>query len=184
MKVLISAEMKQHLIENLQSNKNLYVFNGVMLIILGVIALLAPLVIAEFLSLLIGCIFLLAGLAQGVVSYATKRHWTYYITAIIALTAGIILILKPEVGALVLAMVISVFLLLQGSMQIFYAGVFAPFKGWGWMLLSGCISILLTILIYVGWPTTAIWFLGVVVGLNLILFGVSLLMLATWTNRI
>lgn len=180
---MINDATKKQLTDNIKQNKSLYVFNGVMFIVLGVVALCAPLIAAEFLDLLIGCLLLITGLFQGVVSYAAKRHWTYYVTAIISIIAGALLILQPAAGILALATVVAVILLIQGMMQIFYAGVYAPFSGWGWMLLSGVISIALTALIYVGWPTTAVWFLGILVGINLISLGVSMMMLSIFLTR-
>ncbi|HSX19837.1 MAG TPA: DUF308 domain-containing protein [Gammaproteobacteria bacterium] len=179
----MNSDAKKQLTDNIKQNKNLYIFNGIMLLVLGIIALLAPLVAAEFLDILIGCLLFVTGLFQGVVSYAAKRHWTYYITAVISVIAGGLLILQPMAGMLALATIVAIFLLLQGCMQIFYAGIYAPFTGWIWMLLSGLVSIGLTAFIYVGWPITAIWFLGILVAINLISFGISMLVLATFCTR-
>lgn len=180
---VVNEKTKKQLTENIKQNKNLYIFNAIMFMVLGVVALFAPLIAAEFLDLLIGCLLFITGLFQAVVSFAAKRHWTYYVTAIISIVAGCLLILQPAAGILALAAIIAIFLLLQGCMQIFYAGVYAPFKGWGWMLLSGFISICLCALIYVGWPTTAIWFLGIMVGINLISVGLSMLMLSLYLGK-
>lgn len=180
----ISDDMKKQLTENIKQNKNLYVINGIMFMILGVVALTAPLIAAEFLDILIGCLLFITGSFQGVVSFAARRHWTFYFSAFISIVAGLLLILQPAAGILALAAIIAVFLLLQGCMQIFYSGVYAPFKGWSWMLLSGLISIALAALIYIGWPMSAIWFLGIMVGINLISFGLSMLMLSIYVNKI
>lgn len=180
----ISTKTKKKLTENIQQNKKLYVINGVILIILGVLALFTPLAAAEFLDLLIGCLLFATGFFQVIVSYAAKRHWTYYFTALVAIAAGSLLILQPAAGILALAVIVSIYLLIQGCVQIFYAGVYAPFKGWRWLLLSGLISVCLTVLIYIGWPTTAAWILGIMVGVNLISFGLTMLMLALYIDRI
>jgi uncharacterized membrane protein HdeD (DUF308 family) len=179
----ISNKTKKMLTDNIQQNKNLYIFNAVMFIILGTVALMTPLIAAEFLDILIGCLLFVTGLFQGVVSYAAKRHWTYYLSTFIYIAAGVLMIFQPQAGILALAAIIAIFLLLQGIMQIFYAGVYAPFKGWGWMLASGVISIALTTLIYIGWPITAVWFLGILVGINLIFFGLSTLMIAAYAGK-
>lgn len=172
----VNEKTKKQLTENIKQNKNLYIFNGIMFMVLGIIALFAPMIAAEFLDLLIGCLLFVTGTFQAVVSFAAKRHWTYYLTAVISVMAGLFLILQPAQGVLALAAIVSIILLLQGCMQIFYAGVYAPFKGWGWMLFSGIISISLIILIYIGWPTTAAWFLGILLGINLITVGMAMLM--------
>jgi len=154
-----------------------------MFIILGIVAFMAPLIAAEFLDILIGVLLLLTGLAQATMSFVSKRHWTYYLGAAISIIAGSLMLMRPSAGILALAAIIAIFFLLQGCMQLFSAGMYAPFRGWGWILLSGIISICLTILIYVGWPITAVWLLAVLVGINFISFGFSMIMLTTYVNR-
>lgn len=180
--ISINTLTKRNLADNIRQNKNLYVFNAVMFIILGTIAIITPLFAAEFLDLLIGCLLFVTGLFQAVVTYAAKRHWTYYLSAAIYLVAGALMIFSPQAGILALAAIIAVFLFCQGCMQIFYAGVYAPARGWIWMLLSGLISLALTALIYIGWPITAVWILGLLIGINLISFGISMLMLAMYVK--
>lgn len=166
------------LTENIKVNKNLYVFNGIIFMVLGGIALASPLIAAEFLFILVGGLLLLTGLFQAVVSYAAKRHWSYYLSAVICISFGTLLILRPQAGILVLGTIIAIFLLLQGLTQLFYAGVYAPFRGWKWMLVTGLLSIALAILVFVNWPISTIWLLGVLVAINLILFGFSMLTIA------
>lgn len=152
-------------------------------IVLGIISIMTPLLAAEFLDLLIGGLLLITGLAQATVSIRTKRHWTYYASSVISITAGSLMLAKPSEGALALAAIIAIFLLLQGFLQIFSAGLYAPFRGWIFMLLSGLISLVLAAFIYVGWPSTALWFLGVVVAINLISFGLSIIMLTSYITK-
>lgn len=182
MLIFVNETTKSRLTDNIKANKSLYIFNGVMFMVLGIIALLSPLIAAEFLFILIGCILFVTGLFQGVVSYATKRHWSYYVTAGIAFLAGALLILQPEAGIYIFGMIIAVFLIVQGIMQIFYAGVYAPFKGWGWMLASGLLSILLAVFIYIGWPLSAAWLFGFLIAINLLMFGFALLTIATYVG--
>ena len=179
----IDASVKKQVEKNIKQHKNLYIFNGIVFIILGLVALMTPLIAAEFLDLLIGSLLLLTGLFQATVSFATKRHWAFYLSAFISVGAGSLMIARPLSGALALAAVIATFLLLQGLVQIFTAGMYAPFKGWGWILTTGLISISLAALVYAGWPISAIWFLGVLVGINLVSFGISMITLTTFIAR-
>lgn len=169
--------IKQEFTNNLKSYKNLYMFNGIMFVVLGTIALIVPLVAAEFIVLMIGLLLLLTGFFQILVNYSTKRHWSYYLSAIISIIAGTLLLLQPYSGVIVLTVVVAIFMLLQGLMQLFYASVYAPFPGWRWLLLSGAISIALAIIVYAGWPISAMWFLGVLIGVNLISIGFAMIML-------
>jgi len=180
---IINASLKQKLEENIRQHKNTYVFNGVVFMVLGLVSLTSPLIAAEFFDFLIGTLLLVTGLAQAAVSMKAKRHWSYYLSAVVSITAGSLMIAKPNEGALALAAIIAIFLLFQGVLQIFSAGMYAPFKGWLLMLASGVISIILAILIYASWPSTALWFLGLVVAINLISFGFSIIMLTNYMTK-
>lgn len=182
--LIFNDSTRTRLADNIKANRNMYIFNGVLFMGLGIIALIAPLAAAEFLFMLIGCLLVIAGVLQASFNFATKRHWSFYITAAIAIIAGILLVVRPEAGIYFFGMIIAVFLLLQGFMQLFYAGVYAPYRGWGWMLASGLLSIALAIFIFVGWPLSASWLFGVLIAINLMLFGFSLLTIAMYLDNL
>lgn len=179
-----NAPFKSKLRQNIETHKNLYVLNGIVFIVLGLFCFAMPLAAAEFLGILIGLILVITGSFQLYLNFATTRHWSYYISAFIFLAAGALMILQPNVGAVALGAIVTTFLLLQGCMQLFYAGLYAPFYGWVWMLASGVLSILLAALVFSGWPSAAGWFLGILIGINLISFGASMLLLANFINKI
>ncbi len=181
--IFITGSTKERLADNIRSNRNSYLFNGVMFMILGLIALFTPLMAAEFLFILLGCVLVIMGVFQAIVSFAGKRHWSFYITALLAIVAGLLLIFQPESGIYFFGMVVAIFLVLQGLMQLFYAGVYAPFRGWGWLLTSGLLSIALAIFIYVGWPLSAAWLFGFLIAINLLTFGFALITLALYVNK-
>lgn len=168
---------------NLQQHAKMYYFNGVMLILLGMFALISPLVAATFLDLLIGCLFLITGLVQAGFSFATKRNWTYYVTAAIAIIAGMLMLLKPAAGILALGLIVLAFLVMQGVLQILSSALYSGCKGWGWLLFSGIISLLLAGIVFSSWPISATWILGVMIGVNFIAFGASLIMLTKYVNN-
>jgi uncharacterized membrane protein HdeD (DUF308 family) len=180
---LNNANLKRELEANVRDYKNFYMFNGIALIVLGLLALTAPLLAAEFLNFLVGILLLLTGFFQVSVNISTKQHWSYYISAVISIVAGAFLLIKPDAGVLALTAVVAIFMLLQGFMQLFYASIYAPLTGWVWMLVSGILSILLAILVYTGWPLSAAWFLGLLLGVNLISIGLAVIMLASLISR-
>jgi uncharacterized membrane protein HdeD (DUF308 family) len=179
---LQNTDVKNQLATNIKLHKNMYVLNGIMFIVLGTMACAAPLFAAEVLNMMIGLLLLLTGLFQLGVNYKTSRHSAYYVSALISVIAGAILIVYPYAGVVVLTIIIALFMLLQGCMQLFYASIYAPYPGWGWMLATGVFSIALAAIVYAGWPVIAMWFLGVIVGVNLISIGIGMIMLANIMN--
>ncbi len=177
---IVRADTKQQLEYNVKRYKNLYLVNGCILIALGILAIMVPVVAAEFLDLLIGAILLFTAISQFTISYMAKRHWTYYFNAIICLIAGSLMLIKPYEGVVALAVIIGIFLLIQGCIQLFTIALYAPFSGWPWILLSGIVSILLAGFMYSGWPITGVWLLGAMLGVNFIALGLSMIMLTRY----
>lgn len=180
---LSNSTTKKNLMDNIRNNKNLYFFHGIVLLFLGLTSLFAPLLAAELLNVLLGGLLVLAGLFQILVNYSASKHWTFYFTGTVSLIVGALLIAHPQVGILAITTIISIFLFIQGCMQIFYAGIYSPFKGWKWMLASGVLNIALTVFIYLDWPLSAAWFLGIAIGINLIAFGIAILMLTNYLSK-
>jgi uncharacterized membrane protein HdeD (DUF308 family) len=178
---IANSTTKQQLADNINQHKTIYRINGFIFLILGVLCLLAPIVAAEILNYLIGGLLLLTALIQMSFSYLTKRHWSYYIGSTIYLLAGLFLVVRPNEGVMVLAAVVGIFLLLQGCVQIFSAGLYAPFPGWQWVLFSGLVSLSLAGIIYSGWPATGVWLLGIMLGVNFVVFGLSMIMLTRYS---
>jgi uncharacterized membrane protein HdeD (DUF308 family) len=101
------------------------------------------------------------------------------LSALLAVLLGLILILRPLAGVLTLTMVLIAFFILEGITAIVVAVQHREhLKSWGWVLFSGIIDLLLAYLIWQGWPSSASWAIGLLVGINMIFFGLSLVMTA------
>jgi uncharacterized membrane protein HdeD (DUF308 family) len=105
--------------------------------------------------------------------------WTL-IAAVLALVVGILLIWRPGVGVLTLTHVLTGFFIAEGIVQILAAFKYrsAAAGSWGWMLFSGIVDLVLAAIILMGWPGTAAWTLGLLVGINLFMAGLALVMTA------
>jgi uncharacterized membrane protein HdeD (DUF308 family) len=102
------------------------------------------------------------------------------ITAALSVILGAMLVWNPVQGALTLTMWLTAFFIVEGIFQIVtsiaYRGVIGGH--WGWMLVSGIADLVLAAIIIGGWPVTAVWALGLLVGINLITSGWAILMAA------
>lgn len=175
---IINDSFKQELTGNLTQYKKTYFIKGIIFTVLGLIACFAPVLAAGFLNYLIGFLLLITGLIQAGISINAHRHWSYYISAMVAITAGLIMIFWPSAGMLALAVMLGIYLFLEGCMEIFAANVYAPTPGWGWMLFSGIVTLALSVFIFAGWPMSAVWVLGLMLGINFVTFGLAMIMLS------
>jgi uncharacterized membrane protein HdeD (DUF308 family) len=164
-------------------HSGLYMFEGIVLVVLGFLAILAPVVASIAATVLFGWILLLSGVL-GLISTIRARHapgfgWSL-LSAIVGIVAGVLLLAAPLQGTVSLTAVLIAFLLVEGIVSIFYA--FEHRKGlsgrWSWMLVSGIIDVGLGVILLAGLPGTAVWALGLLVGINMIFGGWALFWMA------
>lgn len=184
MPVLIAQNFDaDQLIVDIRKHFKMYYFNSFMLICLGVLGLCAPMITATLVDELIGALLLITGLSQSGFSFSTNRHWVNYFLAIIAIIAGVLMLLQPQEGVGALSLILLVYLFLQGVLQILFAVLCRECSGAGWLFTSGIVSVLLSLLIGVSLPVVATWILGWIVGANFIILGLSMIMLIKYVNR-
>jgi len=160
-----------------------YLIEGILLLVFGFAAILLPLLASLAITILLGWMFLVSGIAGLAFSFWARQapgFWWSLASAILAIIAGIILIAMPVQGTLTLTFVIGVYFLAEGVATIMYA---LQHRGrlserWGWMLAAGVLDILVAFIIISGWPTTATWAIGLLVGINLVFGGTSLIAMA------
>ena len=161
----------------------LFLSEGILLVVLGILALLAPVMASVAATVFFGWILFLSGLL-GLISTIRARRapgvWWSLVSALIGLAAGVLLLGWPVFGALSLTAVLIAFLFAEGIVSIMYALEHrnALSGRWGWMLASGIIDVTLAVLLILGLPGTALWALGLILGINLIFGGWALIFMA------
>ena len=161
----------------------LFLVEGIVLTVLGMLAILLPAVASLAATLIFGWILLLSG-GMGLVTTIRARHapgfgWSL-LSALIGLVAGGLLLARPVLGTLSLTAVLIAFLMAEGVVSIFYATEHRKSfsAGWGWMLASGLLDLVLAVILLAGLPGTAVWALGVLLGVNMIVGGAALISMA------
>lgn len=157
----------------------LFLIEGIVLLILGVLAILVPPLATITVTILIGWLFLISGLVGGATTLWMRNapgHWWSLLSALIGIVAGILLLLRPLTGALSLTLLLGAFFVLEGIASIMYAVEHRNqlTNRWGWMLASGIIDLVLAAIIILGLPGTAAWALGLLVGVNLLFGGAAM----------
>ena len=160
-----------------------FLSEGILLVVLGILALLAPVMASVAATAFFGWILFLSGLL-GLISTIRARRapgvWWSLLSALIGMAAGVLLLGWPVLGALSLTAVLIAFLFAEGIVSILYALEHrnALSGRWGWMLASGIIDVTLAVLLFLGLPATALWALGLILGINLIFGGWALIFMA------
>jgi uncharacterized membrane protein HdeD (DUF308 family) len=153
---------------------------GVIFIILGIIALGSPYALTLAVDLMLGWILIICGIIS-IVSAFFSGNWGKFLlillSGIIFAIAGILLLANPLKGVLTLALILAAFLLVEGIFKIIYAFQMKSTQNWGWVLVSGIISLVLAILIWAQWPASIV-IIGLLVGFYILFSGISMVMLS------
>lgn len=160
----------------------LFLAQGLVMMALGLVAAAAPHIATLAIEVLVGWLFFAGGLFRALAVFAARRapgFWWSMATAILAFALGLILIVQPAQGVLTLTMVLVALFVAEGLAAILIAlDVRRHVRNWGWTLVSGLVDLVLAYLIWQGWPATADWAIGLLVGINMFMLGLSLTMTA------
>jgi uncharacterized membrane protein HdeD (DUF308 family) len=167
----------------LHEHWKLYLFEGILLLILGAVAIIVPPIATLAVTIVIGWLFLVSGII-GLVTTFMMRHapgfWWSLISAALGIVAGGWLLARPLTGAVSLTIVVVVFFIIEGVASIMFALEHKrELSGrWGWMAVSGIIDLILAFVIFTGLPGTAAWAIGLLVGINMLFGGSALIAMA------
>ncbi len=167
----------------LSARWGLLMFEGVALIVLGVLAIAAPFFATIAVEIYIGWLFLIAGIVGLVAMFYADDIaaflWTL-VTAALSLCVGVLLLYKPGAGAATLTLVLTAFFAAEGVFQIVTSLAYrkALPDAWGWLLASGVCDLILVAIIVASWPLSAAWTLGLLAGVNLLTSGYAIVMVA------
>ena len=173
----------------LRSHSTWFIVYSIILIALGLLAIAAPMIATLAVELTVGWLLLFGGVSGLFAVYSAGRSapgfgWNLLI-AIVYVLAGLSLLTSPIVGAVTLTIILAAYLLAGGIARIVMAFGYrsAIPAAWGWVLFSGVVDVLLAAIIISGMPGTAAWVLGLLVGINLLMMGFSILMVALAVRR-
>lgn len=167
--------------EVIKGHTRMLKLEGIFFIILGISAIALPLLCAITIEFLLGTLFILAGLMGLLRSFKSKGiPGTIFsvLTYILFLLSGIMILTTPMLGIKIIAVILAFFFIGSGFFKMMFSFLLKPGKGWAWTLFDGIISIILGIIIFQNWPFSAIWIVGLMAGIRLILLGNAMLMIA------
>jgi uncharacterized membrane protein HdeD (DUF308 family) len=157
-----------------------YLALGIVLIVLGTIAIGSTLVMTIASVFFFGWLLIIGGAMEVIHAFWHKRWAGFFLdllTGILYVVAGWMMVSNPQESALLLTLVIAMFLVFEGVFRI-VAALAARYPHWGWVMFNGVISLILGIMIWRQWPYSGLWVIGLFVGIEMLLNGWSLVMLS------
>jgi uncharacterized membrane protein HdeD (DUF308 family) len=186
----MSVETASHVIreamrEKVKRHSFWYLLQSVLMILGGILTLVFPIISSVAIVIFLGWLLIFSGILQAF-SLIDVRHvphfWLQLVSVVLSVLVGILFLRNPGAGLLTLTLLLIVFFMVEGISKIIFSLTIRPFPNWGWVFASGVVGILLAFYLWANTPVTAIWLLGVLLGIELISEGAALGRMA-WQAR-
>ncbi|HSY89979.1 MAG TPA: DUF308 domain-containing protein [Candidatus Binatus sp.] len=160
---------------------------GVLLIVLGAAAVASPFLAAVAVNVAVAWLIVLAGVVHILLAFrahgAGSMIWKLLVGVAYVCFGGY-LIARPLLGVASLTLLLAALFLIEGILDIVLFVKMRPIRGSTWVLLDGIVSLLLGLMIYMQWPSSAAWAIGTLVGVSLIFSGVARVMMSMAVRKV
>jgi uncharacterized membrane protein HdeD (DUF308 family) len=148
---------------------------GIITVILGFAAIGAPLMTGIAVQLMVGILLAAGGMMQIIHAFQVPsgggRRLFLILSGLVALAFGIFMTTRPMESLLAMTMVLVMFFVIDAVCKIVDSFSLKPEKGWGWLLTSGIVTLVLAIMIWRRWPVSGAWAIGTLFGINILFSG-------------
>ena len=183
---VLSPRLRQDLIQRLATKWKSLLWTGIGLAVLGLMAMLSPIVSTLVTVRIIGWLFLFAGIAGVFNAFSTQGVGSFFgalLFSLLSVAIGAHMIGNPGAGMVFLTVMIAAIFVIEGAYQAAVSFELKPDHGWGWMLTSAVFSIGVGILIISGLPGASLVIIGFLVGLNFFSTGFAIIMFASHLKK-
>lgn len=170
-----------HTIRALKNGRKALQRSGIVMIVIGALAIIFPMASTYTVQFIIGATFLVAGVLMLAGSFAIHGTGPFFgalLWSLLMVAVGAFLVFNPAGGAAALTLLIAGLFMVHGAFELFLALSIRPQEGWGWMLASAIVGIVVGLLIAGGLPGTSRVLIGLLVGINFLATGVAFVFLA------
>jgi uncharacterized membrane protein HdeD (DUF308 family) len=160
---------------------------GILALLAGIAAIIVPLVATITVALFIGWILVFSGAVMSwheLTQRPSGRSWSRVAQALLTLLVGLYLVVFPVTGALSLTLLLVIWFAGIGGLELYGAYRLRGVPGAGWLLFNGLVSVVLAVLIAADLPSSAAWAIGLLVGINLVFWGMRALVAARILGRV
>lgn len=160
---------------------------AVVLIILGIVSIVEPMVAGLAVTALVGWALILGGLAHVIQAFDSggvgRAVWQVGLGVIYFFGGGYFLT-HPLLGLGTLTLLLAGILLVEAVLRITAYFELRGLAGSSWLLANGIVTVLLGGMIWAQWPSSSVWAIGTLVGVNLLMAGIARLMVGTVAGRL
>lgn len=168
-------------------SSNALMLMGIVLIVLALILLASPMAAGEFVIMAVAAVLVIVGIAQVIQSFRSPGGADRIVSALLGAVIaclGLLVWANPEIGSGFLMALLMIFFVVNGLWKVTTAWRYRGASGWIWLLLSGLVSLFFVWLLWSQWPVAGAWVIGVFIGIDLLLTGLSMMVLAVTARRV
>ena len=184
--VRLARRVLRHELEAIRAHWAWFLTLGIILIVVGTIAVGMPFVASLATAVTFGALLFVGGVAQLVGAFWT-RDWSGFflslLMGILYLVLGLFFLRDPGEGLLAMTLLLACVLMVGGLFRII-GSLMYRFPHWGWTLVGGIINLVLGVMIWQQWPVSGLWVIGLFVGIDLIFTGWTWVMLALAVKKV
>ncbi len=165
----------------ISENRTWFMILGIVLIVLGVVAVAFPFMTTIAAKIFVGWLLLIGGIVQIIHAFSTQKWSEFFLdllTGALYVFAGGWLAFFPLAGIVTLTVFLALTFIIEGLLEAGMAFRLRPLEGWVWMLIAGIVAIAVGFMIIAKLPSSAVWAIGLLVGINMISSGWAYLFLA------
>ena len=164
--------------EKLKEFSTLSIISGILMAIAGFLAILNPLAGSVAFVLFLGAMFIAGGIVQAYITFKAHKHsFGAWFKVVLLIITGVLLLIWPTTGVAAVAILFAAYFFMDAFASFGMALDLKPLKGWGIAALNGLLSLLLGIVMIIGWPFNAPYTVGIIVGVSFLMDGIVLVYL-------
>ena len=177
--------MREAMRETVKRHSLWYLVQSGLMVLAGIVALAYPAISSVAVVFFLGWLLIITGIFQGI-GLIGARHvphfWLQLVSVVLFVIVGMLFLRNPGESLVTLTLLLIVLFMVEGIAKVIFALTIRPLANWGWVLASGIVGILLAFYLWASIPVTAVWLIGLLLGIELIAEGLALGRLA-WMAR-
>ncbi len=170
----------------MSGSRNWMMATGIVMILAGAGAIIFPMISSFGVVICIAILLIIAGVTQIIHAFSYPKWGRFLLVSLVGvvwLLAGLALFARPVEGIFVLTLVVAAAFLAEGILKTIFAFRMRPSRGWGWLLFNGIVAMAVGLLLWSQLPSSALWALGLLAGINIMISGWTLVMLASTVRK-
>jgi uncharacterized membrane protein HdeD (DUF308 family) len=160
---------------------------AILFIVLGAFAIIEPAVAGLGVALLVGWLLIFGGVSHFMSAFeggGARRVLFEILAGVVFVVGGYYMVTHPLLALSTLTLVLAAVILAAGVCEIVTYFRLRSEQASGWILFNGIVALILGALIWLHWPSSSVWAIGTLVGVNLLLTGITRLMVGLTGRRL